>query len=273
MDVDPFRAFEAAEWERQAGGYDELLGRVTSRLVDPLLDAADVGDADRVLDVATGPGYVAAAAAARGAQVVGFDVADAMIALARARHPGLDFRQADAESLPSADASFEAVVANFVVMHLGRPERAVAEFVRVLARGARVALTAWDVPQMARLLGVFVDALAAAGASTPTDIPRGPDFFRFSHDGEFATLLRGAGLRGVTVETIAFGYRLASADELWNGVLGGSVRMAALIRRQPVETQDRIRAEFDRLVAEYRAPDGLEIPVSVKLAAGRNRHT
>jgi SAM-dependent methyltransferase len=173
MDVDPFRAFEAAEWERQAGGYDELLGRVTSRLVDPLLDAADVGDADRVLDVATGPGYVAAAAAARGAQVVGFDVADAMIALARARHPGLDFRQADAESLPSADASFEAVVANFVVMHLGRPERAVAEFVRVLARGARVALTAWDVPQMARLLGVFVDALAAAGASTPTDIPRG----------------------------------------------------------------------------------------------------
>jgi hypothetical protein len=48
--------------ERRAGGYTELIGRVTSRVVEPLLDAADVGDADRVRDVATGPRYVAAAA-------------------------------------------------------------------------------------------------------------------------------------------------------------------------------------------------------------------
>ena len=269
MDADAFRAFEAAEWERRAGGYDELLGRVTSRVVEPLLDAADVGEGERVLDVATGPGYVAAAAARRGAQVVGVDVADAMVALARERHPGLDFRRADAESLPSADASFDAVVANFLVLHLGRPERAVAEFARVLAPGGRLALTAWDVPQAGRFLGVFVDAVAAAGASTPADIPQGPDFFRFSHDGEFAALVRDAGLQSVAVETIAFGYPLTSADRLWDGVLDGSVRMAALIRRQTAEIQDRIRTEFERLVAGYRVPDGLEIPVSVKLAAGR----
>jgi hypothetical protein len=106
----------------------------------------------------------------------------------------------------------------------------------------------------------------------PAGIRQGPDCFRFSHDGAFAALLRGAGLGSVTVETIAFRYPLTSADRLWNGVLGGSVRMAALIRRQPVELQARIRAEFERLVAEYRVQDGLEIPVSVNLATGRKPH-
>jgi len=52
-------------------------------------------------------------------------------------------------------------------------------------------------------------------------------------------------------------------------VLGGSVRMAALVVRQTVEIQNRIRAEFDRLVAGDRMPGGLEMPVSVKLTAGR----
>ena len=67
-DFDAFDAFEEAGWStKEAAAYDSLLGRVTSRLADALLDAVGAGPGKRLLDVATGPGYVAASAAGRGA--------------------------------------------------------------------------------------------------------------------------------------------------------------------------------------------------------------
>ena len=269
IDPDAFNAFEAGGWEEKAAGYDHFFGRITGELVDPLLEAVSVGAGTRTLDLATGPGYVAARAAGRGASVVGVDVAGAMIALARRLHPELDFRQADAHALPFGDASFDAVVGNFLILHLGRPEQAMAEFVRVLRPGGRLALTAWDLPERARFLGVFLDAVAEARAAPPEDLPTGPDFFRFSVDEEFDALMREHGLEDRSVTRTAFSLRVASADELWDGLLGGTVRTSALILRQPERTQRRIRDAFDRLVAPYQRGDGLELPVSVKLAAGR----
>jgi ubiquinone/menaquinone biosynthesis C-methylase UbiE len=269
VDADAFNAFEAAGWQRQAAGYDEFFGPITTRLVEPLLDAAGVGRGARLLDVASGPGYVAARGAERGASVVGVDVAEAMISLARRLHPQLEFRSGDAETLPFRDGSFYAVVGNFVMLHLGRPERAAAEFARVLAPGGRVALTVWDLPERARLLGVLVEAVAAAGASAPQDIPVGPPIFRFSDDEEFARLLQSKHLEDIEVRTITFTHRESSADSLWRGLLGGTVRVSALILSQPSETQRQIRAAFDRIVKEYEVGARLELPVSVKLASAR----
>src|SRR3954469_20200810 len=78
VDADAFNAFEAAGWEKQVSGYEDFFGPITTRLVGPLLDAAEVGRGARVLDVASGPGYVAAAAAERGAVVIGVDIAEGM---------------------------------------------------------------------------------------------------------------------------------------------------------------------------------------------------
>src|SRR4051794_30769181 len=130
-----FKAFEAEGWTRKAASYDRLTGRATARLVEPLLDAAGVQSGTRVLDVACGPGRCAAAAAARGAVPLGLDAAEGMVAVARSHYPELEFLQGDAERLPFADASFDAVVAGFVVNHLPRPERALAEFARVVRPG------------------------------------------------------------------------------------------------------------------------------------------
>ena len=88
VDPDAFDAFEAAGWEEKAAAYERFFGVITDRMVAPLLAAASVGVGARVLDVATGPGWVAARAAERGASVVGIDVAEAMIARARNAHQG-----------------------------------------------------------------------------------------------------------------------------------------------------------------------------------------
>jgi tRNA G10 N-methylase Trm11 len=83
IDVDGFRVFEATGWERKAEPYDRFFGSITARIADPLLNAARVGAGVVVLDIATGPGYVAGRATARGAVTLGIDIAAAMVALAR----------------------------------------------------------------------------------------------------------------------------------------------------------------------------------------------
>jgi SAM-dependent methyltransferase len=192
-----------------------------------------------------------------------------MISLARRLHPQLEFRRGNAEALPFHDGSFDALVGNFVMLHLGRPERAAAEFVRVLAPGGRVALTVWDLPERARFLGVLVEALATARASPPDDIPVGPPIFRFSDEQEFAHLLGSQRLEDIQVSTVSFTHLESSPDALWRGLLGGTVRTSALVLRQTSEMQRQIRAAFDRIVQQYQVGDRLELPVSVKLASAR----
>ncbi|GIH06332.1 methyltransferase [Rhizocola hellebori] len=269
MDPAAFNAFEAQGWERIGAGYETFIGRVTRRTTVPLLDAAQVRAGSRVLDVATGPGHVAAEAAGRGATVTGVDVASSMVELARHTYPGLAFEHGDAEALPFAAGSFDSVVANFVLLHLGQPERAAAEAARVLRSGGYVAMTTWDVPQHCRLLGVLVEAMAQAGAVTPADLPSGPPFFRFADKDTACGLLTDAGFGSVQVSTVAFDQPIADAEELWQGMINGTVRNGAVLNAQPAETLQRIRAAFDRNLAAYQRGDHLQVPVSVKLVSGR----
>jgi len=263
-----FSEFERTGWDEQAIGYDRMLGRVTARVVDPLLDAAAVGPGVRVLDVACGPGDATAAAAARGARVVGVDVAAAMVQVARRRNPGLPFLRALAEALPFAPGTFDAVLGGFLVHHLADPVPVMREFGRVLAPGGRLALTAWDVPERCALVGVMLEAIAAVGAPPP-DLPPGLPFFQFSTDAAFAGLLAGGGFGDVEVHTVAFAHPVAGADELWTGLIRGTVRSSALVVRQPDGVQRAIRAAFDRLAGRYADGSRLAVPVSVKLAVGR----
>ena len=274
IDAEAFNAFEAAGWNERAGSYHRRFGLLTTRVIEPLLDAAEVGAKTRVLDLATGPGYAAAASAARGATAVGIDVAGEMIALARRLHPRLEFVQASAERLPFADGSFDAVVGNFLILHLGRPEHAAAEMARVLAPGGKVALSTWDVPERMRLLGVLLEAAHEAGAEPLAQIPVGPPFFRFADEPEFTALLERAGLSDVEVRTVSFTHRL---------VRRGRAVEAASRRHRPHESAAARPAGTERWRAsgppstgscgEYTGGDAsVELPVSVKVAAGRKTH-
>ncbi|MGH8776083.1 MAG: class I SAM-dependent methyltransferase [Jiangellaceae bacterium] len=267
-DAAAFDAFEAAGWEEAASGYERFLGPITARLIEPVLDAAQVGRGTRLLDVACGPGHLTARAASRGAVATGVDVAAAMVDLASARHPAVAFRRADAQRLPFAAASFDAVVANFAVLHLGDSEQAATEFARVLSPGGRVAVTVWDQPERARLFAWILEAIDDAGAEPPADLPAGPAFFRFAADDQLAGLLEHGGFGDVTIRTVEFTQPAASSSEIWDGVVGGTVRTAALVNRQPTAVERRIRAAFDRLIESARRGDVIEIPFSVKLASG-----
>jgi SAM-dependent methyltransferase len=265
-----FDAFEEVGWgTKEAAHYDALAGRVTSRLADPLLDAVGAGPGKRVLDIATGPGYVAARAAERGADSVGLDFSEFMLAHARRGAPSVDFVHGNATALPFPDGSFAAATCAFLLLHLGRPEKAVTEAARVLAPDGRAAFSVWDEPSRSRWLGVVLDAITAAGAHPPADVPPGPPIFRFADDNEFTRLLAEAGFVDVAVKALEFPLQLESGDELWTGLLDGTVRVRPLILGQSPEMQRAIRARFDDLLEEYRTEKGFDVPVAVKLASGR----
>jgi SAM-dependent methyltransferase len=264
-----FRAFELRGWDQEGRpeAYHRFFGELTTRTIEALLEAAAAGTGTRLLDVGSGPGYVAAAAAERGAAVVGVGAAARMLTLAAQRYPGLEFRQADAEALPFPDGSFEAVVANFLVPHLARPETAVAEFVRVLRPGGRLALTAWGLAE-GTCYRVYNEAVQAVGAQPPPDLPAGPSFFAYADEAAFAGLLRSAGLREVEVRSLMLRHPATSPREVWEGLVRGTVRNSAFIRGQPAAMQERIRDEFERRLDGQTRDGKPELLAEVKLAHG-----
>ena len=157
-----FREFEQAGWE-DAGvvaNYHVHLSGVTTQSVDALLDAAGIHNGSRVLDVATGAGYIAGAATQRGADAVGIDFSAAQVRMARERYPAVRFEQADAEDLPFNSDSFDAVVNGFGMCHLPNPDVALREAFRVLKRSGRVAFTYGTHPNTPWSLGPYTRRFA-----------------------------------------------------------------------------------------------------------------
>src|SRR6185295_18877495 len=100
LDAEKFRSFELAGWQEIPAGYHDAFGSLTSQAIEPLLDAVRLKRGMTSLDIASGPGYVAAAGAKRGATVLGVDFSPAMVAHAQSLQPGVEFRDGDAEALP-----------------------------------------------------------------------------------------------------------------------------------------------------------------------------
>src|SRR5205085_2469582 len=98
---------------------------------ETLCEAVDLRPGERVLDVATGNGNAALAAARRYAEVTGIDYVPTLLERGRARaaadHLPVQFREGDAEELPFADQSFDVVLSTFGVMFAPDQERAARE--------------------------------------------------------------------------------------------------------------------------------------------------
>jgi len=261
-----FHAFEHAGWQAVPDQYDRSFANLTSQAIEPLLDATDVCGGSRVLDVATGPGYAAAAAAARGADVIGLDFSAAMLAMARRQHPALDLREGDAEDLPFADASFDAVMMNFGLLHVPRPELAVAEAFRVLRPQGRFGFTVWAPPDQAVGLGIVLDALRHSGDLSVL-LPAGPPFFRFSDTAECERVLAAAGFGDVLVTRVPQVWRLRSPEALFDVMLNSTVRTAALLKAQSAPALDAVRQEVCEVAGRYIVREGIELPMPAVLAS------
>ena len=267
--MNEFHDFEQAGWERAAAHYGDAFGALTIQTADALLDAAGVVCGTRLLDVASGPGFIAGAAADRGAQVIGLDFARAMVDAARTRYPAMAFREGDAEALPFEDASFDAVVMNFGMLHLARPDAAIAEARRVLRPGGSYAFTVWAGPDKAVGFGMTLRAIEALG-DMGVPLPEGPPFFRFADAAATTQTLEAAGFSNVEVRPLPVAWRLASPDAVFDAMSRGGVRTAAILRAQTPAALEAIRAAVRREVDGYASGGGFVIPMPAILASAMN---
>ena len=267
-DAAAFDAYEQAGWEAIAGRFYECWSPITSQAIDALLDAAHVGQGSRVLDVGTGAGDAARYAMARGAEATGVDVAAAMVEIAVRRNPKATFVQAAATDLPFADGSFDAVVGNNVIQHIGEPGQAACELKRILAPGGRIALSSWDAAERSPFFAAVLGAVASAEVPAPHEAPAGPSFFQFTDDVVFRALLEDAGFETVAVDAIAVEIPVASANELITSLADGTVRVGAALRAADDMQRDRMRESLEERLAEWRSGSGFAVPSPMKLASG-----
>jgi len=171
FEPEAIRAFEHAGWQRAASTYGNSFAHATVPYIAPLLEAAEISPGQHVLDVACGPGHLAAAACARGATAHGLDFSAEMVAIARSAHPEVVVTEGDAENLPYPDNTFHAVVSSFGIHHVPRPELALAECRRVLKPGARIAFTVWATPEENTAWLLVFDAVARHGDRSASKAP------------------------------------------------------------------------------------------------------
>jgi SAM-dependent methyltransferase len=191
---------------------------VAARIVpmaEGLAQNAGLRAGDRVLDVATGSGNAALAAARCGCEVTGIDYVPALLERARARAAAegleVEFAEGDAEHLAFPDASFDAVLSCLGVMFTPDQERAAAELVRVCKPGGTIGLVNWTpagfIGQLLRTVGGHVPPPAGVrpppqwgteerlgellgDAVSRLDIQRRTFVFRFRSPDDFATFFR-----------------------------------------------------------------------------------
>jgi ubiquinone/menaquinone biosynthesis C-methylase UbiE len=143
IDLEAIKQRQQATW---ASGDYHMIGTQILIVSELLIEALDVHSTERVLDVATGSGNAALAAARRGCTVVGLDYVPALLDRARQRAQAealeAEFVEGDAEALPFDEASFDVVSSVFGAMFAPNQERTASELARVCRPGGRIGLAA-----------------------------------------------------------------------------------------------------------------------------------
>ena len=170
VDLVAVKGRQQAAWS--AGDY-AVVGTTLQIVGETLCEAVDLRAGERVLDIAAGNGNATLAAARRWADVTSTDYVASLLERARVRanaeRLAVRFEQADAESLPFADASFDVVLSTFGVMFAPDQDKAAAEMARVCKPGGRIGLANWTpssfVGEVFKLIGRYVPP--PAGVRSP----------------------------------------------------------------------------------------------------------
>jgi SAM-dependent methyltransferase len=170
VDLAAVKTRQQVAWS--AGDY-AVVGTTLQIVGESLCEALDLRAGSRVLDVAAGNGNATLAAARRWCDVTSTDYVASLLESGRARAQAeghaIRFQEADAENLPFADASFDAVLSTFGVMFTPDQEKAASELARVCRPGGRIGLANWTpesfVGQLFKTIGKYVPP--APGVKSP----------------------------------------------------------------------------------------------------------
>jgi ubiquinone/menaquinone biosynthesis C-methylase UbiE len=240
-----------------AEGYDELFTRVTQLFIPTLLRAAHIAAGRAVLDVATGTGAAARAAAelvGPTGSVIGGDISPNMLEVARRNLSGLPItlKVLDGQALPFSDGSFDAVICQLGLMFFSDPERGLSEFHRVLRNGGRVAVSVTTTPERS-LFGRIGSVIARHVPNKAEKLSR---FFSIATAERLRCLISDAGFWEVAVQSESRVIEYPSFDAYFEGIEKGATLSGQEFIQLPSALQRRIRDEVRQGLGVASSPPG-----------------
>ncbi len=261
-----------AAWRKWSHTNFEMLAGVTRALVE----AAGASPGQSILDVASGSGQPAlalAAAVAPAGHVTATDMSAGMLAVAeenagRAGLNNLRFRQANAESLPFPDRTFDRVTSRFGAMFFADAVGAMKECLRVLLPGGRAAFAVWGGPEQP-FFEMTVGVLRRY-VLLPRPEPGTPHVFRFAAPGSLAEVMREAGFGPVREEQLKISCeRVGTPETFWQEFREVAAPFRPLIEGLAPDRRAELDVEVLETMRRYMTGDRLAFDVDVNLAVGK----
>lgn len=252
----------------QNGSYDRLASDYLS-MAARVVETADVGPEDRVLDVGCGTGSVAIAAARQGATVTGVDLTPALLDRATenadlAGVTSIEWREGDATVLPVDDGIYHATLSNLGHMYADPPEAAAAELLRVTRPGGRIVFTSWTptslFPFMASVAATYVDSDAMP------EIPNPPFMWG---DADVAADRLGDDVADLECETQTTTVPAMSPAHFWEAQKAHSGIFGELRDRIPADERTAFEEEMIETVETYFDDETNAVELEYLLASGR----
>ena len=243
-ELEAIKQRQRATW---ASGDYGTIGTTLQIVGEQLCEAVDLRSGSKVLDVAAGNGNCSLAAARRWCHVTSTDYVAALLEQGRRRAEAerlpIVFREADAEALPFAEASFDVVLSSFGVMFTPNHARAAGELLRVCRPGGRIGLANWT-PR-----GFIGRLFAVIGRHAPPPPALKPPSRWGTED--YITELFGESASTIAISKREFTFRYGSPEHwievfrLWYGPVRNT--FAAL----PVDRQEQLERDLLALIAEF----------------------
>ena len=266
IDLDAYREQSLETWGQMAPGWHDRrdwLMDITGLVNDWLVQQADPRPGQTILEIAAGTGdlgFEVAERVGQGGHVISTDFAPEMVDVARgfgeARGlENVEYRVLDAESMDLDDDSVDGVVCRWGYMLMADPAAALKETRRVLRAGGPLAFAVWMTPDRNPWAAIPGMTLVQRGHMPPPE-PGMPGIFALGEADRVRGLVTAAGFDEPELEEIAFEFRYADSDDLWDALVRLAGPLARAVKALPDDELQATREAIVESVAAYRNDDG-----------------
>lgn len=262
-----FQNFEYFGWQKAATKYSRF-SLLTQQSINDLIKHLNIQPEDKLLDVASGPGFLASRMQKIGADPIGIDLSEKMIETAKKNYPKIEFQVVNAEDTGFPDRVFDKIAINHGLIHFARPKVVLNELNRVAKQGALIGLTLWDSPDRAVAFSI-VSKVVSDFSTVQINVPKGIPMGYFSDEKNIKELFHSSGWILKEFIHLPVIWKLETPESIIDILKEGTVLMASKLKKQPRPVLNQIKGVVVRQLKPYTIADGkVEVPQGVLLVIG-----